>query len=149
MPLRLPTPADRYNTIGNDDWIGEEIHYDWQINKSIHLLAGADGRQSLFAHQHDFDAVHGDVLNIDSSINYWGIFAEGEDKLNDWLSLTVGGRLDNTQRIGLSFSPRFAAIITPDQGRHDQSCSMAGRFARRTCTNCSIHPRAQMIRIPI
>ncbi|HET6248354.1 MAG TPA: TonB-dependent receptor [Tepidisphaeraceae bacterium] len=108
-----PVPEYRYHTMGDDGWLGQEVHYDWQATKEFHLLVGADGRQSLFANQHDYDSLHGDVLNIQSSLSYWGIFAEGEEKLTDWLSLTVGGRVDNTQRIGVSFSPRFAAIFTP------------------------------------
>jgi iron complex outermembrane receptor protein len=108
-----PVLAYQYTTTGDDGWVGEEVHYDWQISKPLHLLVGADGRQSLFANQHDYDTLQGDVLNIQSSVNYWGLFAEGEDKLTDWLSITAGGRIDNTQRIGLQFSPRFAAILTP------------------------------------
>jgi iron complex outermembrane receptor protein len=108
-----PTPGYRYFTIGNDAWLGEEVHYDWQMTKTLHLLAGADGRQSLFTNQHDFDTLSGTILNTPASTNYWGIFVEAEDKITDWLSLTLGGRVDTVQRIGTSFSPRFATILTP------------------------------------
>ena len=112
-PAALPTPAYRYFTTGYDDWLGEELHYDWQITKSVHLLAGADGRQSLYTHQHDYETPGGDVVDVPASVNYWGIFTEGEYKPIDWLSLTIGARMDHEQRIGTNASPRFAAIVTP------------------------------------
>ncbi len=110
-----PVPAYQYYTTANDDWLGEEVHYDWQVSKPLHVLVGADGKQSLFAHQRDYDTLHGQVLNIPASVNYWGVFTEGQYELTDWLSLTGGVRLDGVQRIGTAVSPRFAAVITPNK----------------------------------
>ena len=108
-------PAYEYLTTGADDWVGEEVHYDWQVNKSLHLLTGADGRQSLFTRQRDTDALVGTVLNIPASFNNWGLFAEAEYKPFDRLALTAGCRYDQVQRVGSNVSPRFAAVYTPDK----------------------------------
>ncbi len=108
------TPAYEYLTTGADDWLGEEIHYDWQISKSLHLLAGADGRESLFTRQYDRDTLVGTVLNIPASFNNWGLFAEAEYKPSDHLALTAGCRYDQVQRTGSNVSPRFAVVYTPD-----------------------------------
>lgn len=109
----LPTPQYRYTTTGYDDWLGEEVHYDWQANEKLHLLAGADGRQSLFTHQRDYDSIDGTVFDQNASVNYWGIFTEAEYKLADWISITGGARMDHEQRIGTNASPRAAAVLSP------------------------------------
>ncbi|HWE04491.1 MAG TPA: TonB-dependent receptor [Tepidisphaeraceae bacterium] len=113
VPPQTPIPAYRYYTTGSDDWLGEEFHYDWQANKALHILAGADGRQSLYTHQRDYETPGGTILNVPASVNYWGIFIESEYKPADWLSLTAGARLDHEQRFGSNFSPRLAVIVTP------------------------------------
>jgi iron complex outermembrane receptor protein len=106
---------DIYTTTGYDNWIGEEIDYDWQATQHFHLLAGANGTQALGTHEEDFTSNTGIVLNIRNSYNDAGTFVEGEDKLTDWLDLTVGGRIDQIQRVGTSVSPRFAAVLTPSK----------------------------------
>lgn len=108
-----PTPFHVYTTTANDEWLGQEVHYDWQATQQLHLLAGADGREALFTHQHDYDSLQGEILNVDASDNYWGLFTEGEYRLTTWLDLTGGLRLDEVQRVGLHFSPRFAAVFSP------------------------------------
>ncbi len=108
-----PVPQYGYTSTGTDDYIGEEIHYDWQMTRSFHLLAGADATQSIQTRQMDTDTLQGTVLDVPASTNTFGVFAEGEQKVTDWLTLTVGGRVDHTQRIGTTISPRAAAIFNP------------------------------------
>jgi iron complex outermembrane receptor protein len=108
-----PTPANLYVTEGQDDWVGEQIHYDWQMTKAFHLLVGAEGTQSLYILQEDHDSLQGSVLHVPSSYNSAAIFTEGELKATSWLTVTAGVRLDQVQRIGSSVSPRLAAVITP------------------------------------
>jgi len=102
-----------YTTTAYDDWVGEEIHYDWQATKMFHFLVGADGRQALTAVQRDYDTLQGQILDVPSSYNSAAIFAQAEIKATDWLNFTVGGRADRIQRLGTSLSPRFAAIVNP------------------------------------
>ena len=102
-----------YTTQGQSDWLGQEFHYDWQATESLHLLAGADATQALDAQQRDHDTISGSLLDVESSYNAWGLFAEAEYKATSWLTFTGGVRLDDVQRIGLSVSPRFALILTP------------------------------------
>ena len=109
------TPGQIYNTTAYDNWIGEEVDYDWQINRQLHLLAGVNGTQALGTHQEDYDTLNGIDLNIRQSYNDAGAFVEGEDKITKWLSVTVGGRVDQIQRVGTNASPRLAAVITPTQ----------------------------------
>ncbi|MGD0464282.1 MAG: TonB-dependent receptor [Tepidisphaeraceae bacterium] len=104
---------DIYNTSGYDNWIGEEIDYDWQATDHFHLLAGANGTQAFGTHQEDYTSNTGILLDTRESYNDAGAFAEAEDKITNWLDVTVGGRVDQVQRVGTSFSPRFAAVLTP------------------------------------
>jgi outer membrane receptor for ferrienterochelin and colicins len=117
-----------YFSSGDDDWIGEQIHYGRQVTKQLHLLVGVDAVQSLDTDQHDENSLTGPILNIPASYNSVGGFAEGEYHPFDWLSITAGCRLDQVQRIGLSVSPRFAAIITPT--KEDAIKLMYGRAFR-------------------
>jgi iron complex outermembrane receptor protein len=110
-----PTPAYEYTTTAYDDWYGEDVHYDWQVTKNLRLLAGADGTEGIYAHQHDYDTLQGDVLNINNSYNQYALFAQAEWQATDWLSLTAGGRTDWVQRLGTNNSPRLAAIVTPEK----------------------------------
>ncbi|MGA2439694.1 MAG: TonB-dependent receptor [Tepidisphaeraceae bacterium] len=104
---------DIYNTTAYDNWIGEEVDYDWQATKQFHLLAGANATQAIGTHQQDYTSNAGTVLNTRLSYNDAGAFIEGEDKITSWLDVTVGGRVDQVQRVGTSFSPRAAVILTP------------------------------------
>ncbi len=105
-----------YQSAAYNEWVGAEAHYDWQVNSRLHVLAGADGTQALYTHQRDTDSIDGEVLNVDPSFNNWGIFSEVEYKISDKLTLVGGLRLDDVQRVGVSLSPRAAAIInvTPE-----------------------------------
>jgi outer membrane receptor for ferrienterochelin and colicins len=118
-------PLQFYTTTASDKWFGEEINYDWQVNKRLHLLAGVESTQAITAHQEDYETGDGIVLDTNQSYSDYGIFAEAEEKLTPWLDLTAGGRLDQVQRIGQSISPRFAAVITPDS--KDTFKAMYGR----------------------
>ena len=68
------------------------------------------------------------MLNVPASYSGYGLFAEGDDQLLSWLSVTVGARLDEVQRVGTHFSPRLAAIITPT--KHDTFKALYGSAFR-------------------
>ena len=121
--------ADLYTTTGRDHWVGGEIYYDWQATDRFHLLTGVEGSQTLVAKQYDHDTLSGTVLDVPSSTNDIGLFAEGEYKAAPWLTLTAGLRMDQVQRIGLEFSPRFAAVFTPND--RDVFKLLYGRAFRR------------------
>jgi iron complex outermembrane receptor protein len=123
-----PQNPEYYHTTAQDKWLGEEVDYDWQISKHVHLLAGAQGTQALIAHQEDSDTTLGTLMNIDNSYNDAGLFTEVEDDLEPWLAITVGGRIDQVQRIGTSISPRFAAVMTPNNS--DTVKALYGRAFR-------------------
>ena len=123
-----PVTGYHYQTIGADEWAGEEVHYDWQVNPAWHLLAGVEGRQSLFTHQYDRDTLQGPVLNIPASFNSWGVFTEATYRAADWLSFTGGCRYDKVQRTGDTVSPRFAAVLNPT--RDDTVKLLYGRAFR-------------------
>jgi len=109
---QVPVPYTYY-TNADDDFLGEQIHYGWQVNKAFHLLAGVDATEALHTRQDDSDTLTGAVLNVPASYSAYGVFAEATDQLTDWLSLTAGARFDEVQRVGTNLSPRFAAILTP------------------------------------
>jgi iron complex outermembrane receptor protein len=91
-------------------WLGQEVHYDWQLSKRLHLLFGADAVQDLGARQRDRDDF-GTLLVIDESYNAWGVFAEAELKAADWLTLIAGLRVDRIQDVGSAVNPRGAGIL--------------------------------------
>jgi iron complex outermembrane receptor protein len=117
-----------YFSSGEDDWIGEQIHYAWQLSKQLHLLVGVDGTQSLDTDQHDENSITGPILNIPASFNSVGAFIEDEYKPTDWLSVTTGVRVDQVQRVGTSVSPRFAGILSPT--KDDTIKALYGRAFR-------------------
>jgi outer membrane receptor for ferrienterochelin and colicins len=117
-----------YFSSGEDDWVGEQIHYSTQLSTQLHVLLGADAVQSLDTDQHDENSITGPVLNIPASYNSVAGFAEDEFKPADWLSLTTGVRVDQVQRVGTSVSPRFAAIYTPT--KQDAFKALYGRAFR-------------------
>lgn len=123
------TPAYRYFSNADEDWFGQQIHYNLQINPQWHLLLGAEATEAPFTRQKDSDDLDGNLLTADRSYYAWAIFAEGELKLNDWLTLVAGGRLDRVQRVGTLLSPRAAAIFTPT--RPDTFKLLYGRAFRQ------------------
>jgi iron complex outermembrane receptor protein len=120
---RLASPYDTtqvsvpytYFTNADDDFLGEQVNYGWQLNHDLHLLAGAQGTEAIHTRQDDSDTLTGAVLNVPASYSGYGLFAEGTDQLTKWLSLTVGGRFDEVQRVGSHVSPRVAVIWTPEK----------------------------------
>lgn len=124
---QVPTPYEYY-TYGNDDWVGEEMHYDWQATDKLHVLAGAQGTQALYTYQHDYDTISGSLISVAPTYNSWGIFSEAEYKATNWLSVVLGGRIDHIQRIGFNASPRAALILTPTN--EDTVKAMYGRAFR-------------------
>jgi len=102
-----------YFSSGEDDWIGEQIHYGWQMSQQLHMLVGIDAEQSIWTDQHDESSIDGPLLNIPASYNSVGAFAEDEFKATSWLAVTTGVRVDRVQRVGTSVSPRFAAVVSP------------------------------------
>ena len=108
------TDPDFYDYLSEAEvqWLGQEIHYDWQVGKRLHLLFGANATQDLGARTRDRDDF-GTLLLADESYNSWAVFAEVEAKPTDWLALVGGVRLDRIQDVGTHLSPRAAAILRP------------------------------------
>jgi outer membrane receptor for ferrienterochelin and colicins len=102
-----------YTSNAESDWVGAEIYYDWQATDRCHLLLGADAVQGLRNQQEDHDSVSGSLLKVNPSFNTWGLFAQGDYKVADWLSVSGGIRLNDTQRSGKDVGPRLAIILTP------------------------------------
>ncbi|MBV8781616.1 MAG: TonB-dependent receptor [Phycisphaerae bacterium] len=109
---QVTTPYDYY-TNAEDDFIGEQVHYGWQVTPDFHLLAGADATEALHTRQYDTDTIDGQILNVPASYSSFGLFVEGEQKVTSWLTVTVGGRFDEVQRVGTNLSPRVAVVVTP------------------------------------
>jgi iron complex outermembrane receptor protein len=124
----LPGTPEIYRTQGLDKWLGEEVSYDWQVNKQINFLTGAEGTQALQAHQEDTDSSLGVLLNTNQSYNDAGVFVQADDSVTKWLTLTAGAREDQVQRLGTNFSPRLAAVITPNDA--DTIKALYGRAFR-------------------
>jgi iron complex outermembrane receptor protein len=131
---QVPVPYNYY-TNADDDFLGEQIHYGWQATRDFHLLLGADGSEAIHTRQDDSDTLTGAVLNVPASYSSYGIFAEGEDQVTRWLSVTVGARFDEVQRVGTNLSPRVAAILTPTKA--DTFKALYGSAAQRCQTCCT------------
>jgi iron complex outermembrane receptor protein len=122
------SPPYHYTSDAWDDWLGGELNYNWQVNQRWSLLAGAEGRQGLNAVQQDHDDLGDLLVNQRSSYSSFGVFGEAEFQVADWLSLTAGGRLDYIERLGMSLSPRLAAVATPT--KEDTFKALYGRAFR-------------------
>jgi iron complex outermembrane receptor protein len=109
-------PEELYNTTAYDNWVGEEVDYDWQVTRQLHLLAGVDGTQAISTVQLDYDTVNGIDVDQKPSYNDAGVFVDGEYKVTRWMDITLGGRMDQIQRIGTTISPRAAVVLTPTKG---------------------------------
>jgi iron complex outermembrane receptor protein len=110
-----PRDTDEYHSAAESQWVGQELHYQWQVNPRLHLLVGADATQSLEARQFDHD-YFGFEQDLDDSHNACGAFAEGELKVTNWLTTVGGVRVDRVQEVGTSLSPRAAAIVNAGKG---------------------------------
>jgi outer membrane receptor protein involved in Fe transport len=121
-------PTYNYTSTAYDSWLGQDIHYNADINSQLHLLAGADGTESLYVRQHDYDSTQGSVLNIPGSYAQWALFGQLEYDPTEQLSFTGGLRLDDVQRIGYSVSPRLAAVYSPE--KYDTFKALYGRAFR-------------------
>jgi iron complex outermembrane receptor protein len=121
-------PTSNYTSTAYDSWLGQDIHYQSQINKQLQILAGADGTESLYIRQHDFDSTTADVVNVPASYTQWALYAQAEYAATDQLNFTAGVRLDDVQRIGYSVSPRLAAVYSPEE--NDTFKALYGRAFR-------------------
>jgi outer membrane receptor for ferrienterochelin and colicins len=99
-----------YFSEADDDWLGQEVHYDWQVTPRLRLLVGAEATQSLSATQHDHDDFGFDI-EIDGSYYSWGTFGEVSWQALDRLTLVAGGRYDYVYDVGGQLSPRAGAIV--------------------------------------
>ena len=127
-PATPQNPFYRYVSVAGNDWIGQELHYDWQVNSKLHLLLGGDATESLYTYQRDSDSINGSWLSTSNSYAACGAFAEAEYKATEWLTLVGGGRIDYVQRIDTQLSPRLAMLISPDNA--DVIKAMYGRAFR-------------------
>jgi iron complex outermembrane receptor protein len=105
----------RYNTTANSDWFGEDVHYDWQINKQNRLVFGTEAMQTTYAKQLDYDSLNDPLVDVSNSFNWWALYAQDEYSPCDWLTLVGGLRMDKLQRFDPLLDPRFAAIFTPNK----------------------------------
>ena len=99
-----------YYSRAADDWLGQEIHYSWQVSPKLHLLAGAEATQAIDTLQHDSDNFGYDD-RIDESYNAWALFTEANWQATDNLTLVAGARFDRVQDVGNHFNPRAGAIL--------------------------------------
>jgi iron complex outermembrane receptor protein len=104
-----------YRSTAQSDWFGEDVHYDWQVNKQNRLTLGTEGMQAVRAHQEDEDSLGDHLIDINNSLNWWALYAQDEYTPVEWLTLVAGLRMDKIQRFEPLFDPRFAAIITPSK----------------------------------
>lgn len=99
-----------YFSEADDDWLGQEIHYDWQVTPKLRLLVGAEATEALSTRQHDHDDFGFDI-DVRRSYYSWGTFGEASWQVFDRLTLVAGGRYDYVNDVGGQVSPRAAAIV--------------------------------------
>ena len=101
-----------YWTTGHSDWFGQDVHYDWQTNKNNRLIVGTEEMETARTDQHDWDSVHGTLLEIDPPTSSEAAYAQDEYTVNKWLTIVGGLRVDKIRRFDPLLDPRLAAIFT-------------------------------------
>ena len=127
-------------TLGNDDWVGEEVHYDWQATDRFHVLAGRlKANFSLYVSARLYDRPDGTLLQSDKSFNTAGVFTECEFKITKWLTAVGGARSTRSGELGVNFSPRGRPDSAGADGLQDtvKAAVWPLRSEARTCTSSS------------
>jgi outer membrane receptor for ferrienterochelin and colicins len=102
-----------YTSTADADWIGSDVHYDWQWSPQDRLVLGSETMCTLEADQYDYDTAGGVDLDQSRSVRWWALYAQNEYSPTTWLTLTGGLRADFWDRFDPLLNPRAAAILRP------------------------------------
>ena len=110
-------PVGRYTyfSTAKADWLGADVHYDWQVTDRHRLIVGGEMTHSLSAEQKDWDTAYGLEVDTERWVRWWALYAQSEYTATDWLTLTGGLRMDVWGHFGTLLNPRAAAIFQPTE----------------------------------
>lgn len=102
-------PSEDYN---NNNWLGTEVLYQWDITTSNRLISAAEFKSILCD---KYESSTGGIRQIfnDKTFNTISVFVQDEFQVNSDLSCNVGIRFDKQSNTEGMLAPRFAAIYSP------------------------------------
>ena len=108
-----PVGVYDYLSTVDADWLGADVHYDWQVTDRNRIVFGGEMMRTIRAQQRDWDTPWG--LEIDSRrwARWWALYVQDEWSPTDWLTLTGGLRADVWGHFGCLVNPRAAAVFRP------------------------------------
>ena len=101
------------------EWAGTEVQLTTTFAQRYTLVVGGEYRYNLREDQYSFDDVEPRFVYVDSkeASSVGGVFAQGEARLRDDLSVTAGVRHDHYgEAVGGATNPRLAVIYNPSAG---------------------------------
>ncbi|MFL6547932.1 MAG: TonB-dependent receptor plug domain-containing protein [Povalibacter sp.] len=123
-PYDYAAPGDPVDAVVSvDRGLGEWIGAEWQLTMPLwgqhKLMVGGEYRDNLQENQYVYDDVlpRVYVLHDERSSHTFGLFAQGEARLTEKLTMTAGLRFDDYSATGLDvINPRVAFIYSPSAG---------------------------------
>ena len=95
------------------DWFGSEVRARWEAWDRNVLTVGAEYNYHPSAHQENFDLPgHFTYLDDRREFGSWGLFAQDELRVTEWLTLVAGLRFDRYYDRLQQVTPRAAVIWT-------------------------------------
>jgi iron complex outermembrane receptor protein len=93
-------------------WVGLEGQVSKRVLDTLRLTGGFEGRHDFDLRVRSWDVEPYDLAtNIHSDASRIGVFLEGELRLFDRLTLTLGARYDYYSTFGSTVNPRAAAVL--------------------------------------
>lgn len=102
-----------YHSTSDADWLGSDVHYDWQWSKNNRLVVGSETMFTIEAQQRDWDTAGFTDMDEAHSVRWWALYAQNEYSPTTWLTLTGGLRGDFWNAFDPLLNPRAAAILRP------------------------------------
>ncbi|HEX6789922.1 MAG TPA: TonB-dependent receptor [Candidatus Krumholzibacteria bacterium] len=93
-------------------WYGLELRHMWDARSNVRIVAGAAAEKHA---RSDYRLWTGDVLDFsrDVSFELFSGYVQGDIQPARWLSLMLGGRIDDYSNYESNLAPRAAVIVNP------------------------------------
>jgi iron complex outermembrane receptor protein len=107
-------PYSGVNTKDASDgrWYGLELRHLWDARSNVRVVAGVGAEKHVRA---DYRLWNGDVLAFSHDVEFelYSGYLQGDIQPTGWMSLMVGGRVDDYSTYDAALSPRAGVIVNP------------------------------------
>jgi iron complex outermembrane receptor protein len=93
-------------------WYGLELRHLWDARSNLRIVAGAGAEKHVRA---DYRLWNDDVLEFSHDVDFelYSGYLQGDIQPTAWLSLMLGGRIDDYSTYDAALSPRAGVIVNP------------------------------------